>query len=174
MKKSAITILFFLAMAGIQTKSFAQHSDEVNQAAKEGLSQLSFLVGKWKGSGWMISQDRSRHTFEQTETIQFKLSETAILVEGLGTSEGKVIHNAMAVITFNEKQGNFDFSSYLQNGQKGIYPGELANGIFTWQPTPQVRFVIQINEKGQWFEVGEYNTGDQWYKFFEMTLDKIQ
>jgi hypothetical protein len=32
-----------------------------------------------------------------------------------------------------------------------------------------------VNEKGQWFEIGEVSTdGKQWRTFFEMTLERMK
>ena len=50
----------------------------------------------------------------------------------------------------------------------------MKEGKFYWFPNEQVRYIITLNEKGQWFEIGEYNMGDRWIQFFEMTLDKVE
>jgi len=153
--------------------SFAQ-SLETDSLSKANISKLDFLVGDWKGNGWMFGQNRQRHEFEQTGDIQFKLDGTAILIEGLGKSEGKVIHNALALITYDKKEGIYNFSSYLSNGRKGDFKAELIHKNFYWYPMENMRYIIEISETGQWFEIGEYNQGDNWNKFFEMTLEKIK
>ncbi len=36
-----------------------------------------------------------------------------------------------------------------------------------------IRFTIKLNEKGQWFEIGEISRdGKAWQKFFKMTLSR--
>ncbi len=35
-----------------------------------------------------------------------------------------------------------------------------------------MRYIITLNEKGQWFEIGEMERNNEWFKFFEMTLDR--
>lgn len=161
-------------LLGIQIVSLAQPSYDLNEAAQKKLAELSFLEGSWKGSGWMMGQDRQRMTFDSEEIVQFKLSGTVLEVEGVGKSEGKVVHHALAVISVAEGEGKFDFTSFLQSGEKGTYRAELKEGKLFWYPVEQVRYVIEINDQGQWFEVGEYNAGTQWYKFFEMTLEKVK
>lgn len=38
-----------------------------------------------------------------------------------------------------------------------------------------IRYTIVLNDKGEWFEIGERSTdGVAWTKFFEMTLQKVQ
>lgn len=172
MKNLIQFVLVLTLFAGSSLLALAQPSYDLNEAAQKKLAQLSFLEGKWKGSGWMMGQDRVRLTFEQEEDVQFKLSGTLLEVEGTGKSQGKVVHHALAVISIAEGEGKFDFTSFLQSGEKGIYPAELIDGKLYWYPVKEVRYVIEINDQGQWFEIGEYNAGTQWYKFFEMTLEK--
>lgn len=172
--KNLIKLICLVALVlGIKANAWSQPSYDLNEAAQKKMSELSFLEGNWKGSGWMMGQDRQRMTFDSEETVQFKLSGTILEVEGVGKFEGKVVHQALAVISVAEGEGKFDFTSILQSGEKGTYKAEMVDGKLYWYPVEQVRYIIQINEKGQWFEVGEYNAGDQWYKFFEMTLNKV-
>ncbi len=46
---------------------------------------------------------------------------------------------------------------------------------FTDARAGDIRFTIQLSEKGQWLELGELSrdTGKTWIQFFEMTLDKL-
>jgi len=151
--------------------SFGQ-SLETDKLSKEKITTLSFLVGEWKGTGWMYGQDRTRHEFEQTENIQFKLDSTTILIEGLGTSNGKIIHNALAIISYNKENDAYNFHSYLANGRKGEFKAELKGDKFYWYPMDNMRYLIEVNDQAQWHETGEYNREGNWYQFFEMTLEK--
>jgi hypothetical protein len=168
MKKSTILIL---ALSVITNLSIAQ-SSETDKSFQAEVKKLSFLVGEWEGSGWMMGQDRVKRTFEQTENIQFKLDSKAILIEGLGKSDGKIVHNALAIITSSGAGNRFDFQSFLPSGQKGTFNSEIKEDVYYWYPAESVRYIIKINDKGQWFEIGEFNQGDTWYTFLEMTLDR--
>ena len=139
---------------------------------KSEISKLAFIVGQWEGEGWMMRPDGKKYPFNQTENIQFKLDSTAILIEGMGTSNKEIIHNAMAIVSYNKPEKNYVFQSYLQNGRKGEFKAELKNEKFYWYPNENMRYIISINEKGQWYETGEMNREDSWFQFFEMTLDK--
>jgi hypothetical protein len=121
----------------------------------------------------MVAQDQKRYNFEQEENIQIKLGGTAVLIEGRGTSEGIVIHNALAIITDDEGDGQYEFTSFLQNGRKGTFKAELIGEKLFWYPAMQVRYIIEISADGKWLEIGEYNTGGSWVKFFEMKLSKL-
>ena len=164
-----LTILFLFAVPSVH----AQEA-ETDTVAKKAISELAFITGDWSGSGWMMGRDGQKHAFEQTEKISFKLDSTAILIEGMGQAEGKTIHNALAIVTYNKADGKFNFRSYLASGRSGDYDAELIDGGFHWYPNENMRYIIRLNEKGQWYEKGEMKRGDDWFQFFEMTLDKDQ
>ncbi|GAB3935409.1 hypothetical protein [Mucilaginibacter myungsuensis] len=168
MKKLITTLLTFCLITGI---AIAQPK-EADKAAKAEVSKLSFITGNWAGQGWMMTQ-AGKSTFEQTEKVRFKLDSTALLIEGLGKTSGKVIHNALAVVNLN-KAGGYNFRSFLATGQEGAFKGELIGNKFYWYPNETIRYIIELNDKKQWYEVGEMKRGDQWTKFFEMTLDKVK
>lgn len=44
---------------------------------------------------------------------------------------------------------------------------------FHWYPSGNTRYVIELNESGEWFETGEINQNGTWVQFFEMTLKKV-
>jgi len=120
-----------------------------------------------------MGRDGQKAEFVQTEKIHFKLDSTAILIEGLGKKGDEVIHNAMAIVSYNKEDNNYFFQSYLQNGRKGEFKGEIIDGKFYWYPGETMRYIIELNDKGQWFEIGETKHGDKWFQFFEMTLDRV-
>lgn len=145
---------------------------ETDKETQKAISQLEFIVGDWSGTGWMMGRDGQKHMFDQTEIIKFKLDSTAILIEGLGKSNGKILHNAMAVVRYNKTEKNYNFRSYLSNGRGGDFKAELIDGKFYWYPNDDMRYIIYLNDKGQWYETGEMKRGNEWFQFFEMILDK--
>lgn len=167
-------MLIVSSVASFQLKAWSQMSYELNTEAQEKLASLSFLEGAWKGTGWMMGENRVKMTFEQEERVQFQLSGTVLQIEGIGRVDGKTVHHALAMIQSGTEDGKFEFTSFLQSGLRGTYPARWENNQLIWQPTEQVRYVIQLNDQGQWFEVGEYDAGGIWYQFFEMTLDKVK
>lgn len=148
-------------------------------AKKEAIQKLSFLEGKWKGKGWIILQGGQKNEFDQTENVQRKLDGTVLLIEGLGKNGEKTIHNAMAVVSYNPQDSSYQFRSYLANGREGDYKAKvLGEGHFQWfleTPRGMIRYDIIINEQKQWYEKGEFQMGENnWFHFFEMTLNKIE
>ena len=159
------TLLFKASIANAQDL-------EIDREAQKAISQLEFIVGDWKGTGWMMGRDRQKHSFSQTEQIKFKLDSTAILIEGLGKSNEKITHNAMAIVTYNKIEKNYNFRSYLSTGRSGDFKAELIDGKFYWYPNENMRYIIYLNDKGKWYETGEMKRENEWFQFFEMTLDK--
>ncbi len=168
--KNLILLLFMniALLPAISSQSF-----ETDKEAQSQIQKLDFLIGDWKGQGWRTSPNGEKHHFEQTEKVQFKLDSTAVLIEGKGIAEGKVIHNALAVITSDKDSEAYSFQSFLQNGMKGTFKAEIIDGSLYWYPSENVRYIININQKGEWHEIGEFNRQENWMKFFEMTLIKV-
>src|SRR5207248_1294846 len=50
----------------------------------DGMKKLDYLVGEWKGEGWIAFGGGERRTFTQSETIQPKLGGMLLQIEGLG------------------------------------------------------------------------------------------
>lgn len=149
----------------------------------QALEKISFMAGKWQGSGWQIGQDRQKHNFQQTEDIYLTGAGEVMVIHGLGKSkdsesgEEKVIHNAVAMLTYNSREGRYDFNSYVVGRGGGNYTGKVTGeNQFEWYldtPNGKIRYTISLNEKGQWHEIGEIAMGENWFQFFEMTLDKV-
>ena len=145
------------------------------------IEQLGFLVGNWKGEGWIRFPGLPKSPFTGTEKVQFKAGSNALQIEGLhsvqdpATDQAKVIHNAFAIVTWNSTQ--YRFQSILASGHRGDYVGEFRDDAFVWgyenRWQGKVRYTIRINEAGDWFEIGESSRdGKTWTQFFEMTLQK--
>lgn len=165
-------IYLFLSLIFLLAQNYTVAQGETDQAYKEAVTKLGFLVGDWAGEGWMMGRDGQKHPFAQTEKVRFKLDSTVVLIEGLGKDGESVIHNALAVVSLDKENGNYSFRSYLANGHSNSFRAELVEDDFYWYPGDNMRYIISINEQGQWFEKGEMKGENGWFQFFEMTLDK--
>lgn len=169
MKNKIILILIFMHFHIISWGQEYQ-TDSVAQAE---ITRLQFMLGRWEGTGWMMGMDGERHLFDQTEYIQFKVDSTLLLIEGRGRSQGKTIHHALAVVSYDKQARNYIFQSYLSDGRNGSFEAELIGDKFYWYPNEMIRYVIGLNDQGKWNEVGQMKRNDTWFQFFEMTLDKM-
>jgi hypothetical protein len=140
------------------------------------MAPFAWLVGDWRGSGWTSLPDGSRHRFGSRETVALKLSGNAILIEGRHHHEDKpdqIVHDAMAMITWDSRTKAYRFRSALANGQGGDFAMEPTPNGFNWRiDTPGGPIVYTVtHENGVWTERGT-RTGADGTKvdFFEMTL----
>ena len=153
-------------------------------AAQAEMRKLDFLVGQWRGEGWIQMGPGQRRTFKQTETVQSKLDGMILTVDGLGkgkrpgSDEEVVVHNAFAVASYNEQTKKFRWHAYQADGLfVDAETTVVDNGLIWSFPSPRggkVRFTIKQADKGKWHEIGEFSMdGIAWTKFFEMTLERV-
>jgi len=137
-----------------------------------------------EGGGLDRIGSAQRRTFTQSETIQPKLGGLLLQIEGLGKSkdpgkEGTIIHNAFAIVSYDDKAKQIRWHAYTADGRyvdTELKP--LQEKIVQWSiPTPgqNIRFTMNLNEKDQWLETGEFSPdGNKWMKFFEMKLQRVK
>src|SRR5437868_9229556 len=69
------------------------------------MKKLDWLVGEWKGAGWIQMGPQGRKEFAITETVQGKLDGLVLLIEGQGKSkeDGSTVHTALALASYDER-----------------------------------------------------------------------
>lgn len=147
------------------------------------MKRLDFLVGQWQGEGWIMLGPNQRYPFRQTENVQRKVDGTVLLVEGLGKSTdtdnvGAIIHSAFAVLSYDKGAKVFRWRAFRADGSSVDTEAKVSENMLVWgfrDPRGgNMRFTIKLNEKGQWYEIGEISRdGQTWLKFFEMTLNRV-
>jgi len=162
----------------------AQDLNPTHGEQKAAMSKLKPLVGHWKGTGWIEFGPR-RFDFESSEIFAEKASGLAIIVEGLHhmampDDKRQVVHDAVAMITFDPKSDRYRFVTQLANGRAGTYHATFTkDGDFQWTipDTPQGKMIytISFQKDGQCREIGDLvsNSGDR-KKFFEMNLRRVK
>ncbi|MFD2823368.1 hypothetical protein ACFS5M_06780 [Lacinutrix iliipiscaria] len=178
MKKITLYLLFFLI--GIHF-ALAQ-----NDSIKDPITidKLNFMVGEWKGTGWMMTRN-GKETTEITEKVEYKLENDIMVVEGLGTKtdsitkETKIVHDAFGVIFFDLKSNSLMINAY----KKGEFIQSeivlIEDKIIQWNMDipnrGKVRFTVNFNTENKWLEIGEFSRdGTNWMTFLEMNLEKIK
>lgn len=148
------------------------------------MKKLDFLIGQWKGEGWMELRPGQRQTATVNESVQRKVEGTVLLIEGLGTTrmpdkpEEVPIHKAFAIVDYDVGTKLFRLRAYRAGtGAIDTNPQVGENNLiwgFKDGRGGEIRFTIRLNEKGQWFEIGEHSSdGKTWRKFLEMTLTRV-
>ena len=146
--------------------------------------EAGFPRRRMEGGGLDRIGSAQRRTFTQSETIQPKLGGLLLQIEGLGKSkdpgkEGTIIHNAFAIVSYDDKAKQIRWHAYTADGRyvdTELKP--LQEKTVQWSiPTPgqNIRFTMNLNEKDQWLETGEFSPdGNKWMKFFEMKLQRVK
>src|SRR5438105_15866911 len=86
-------------------------------AQQEAMKKLDFLVGQWKGEGWMEFAPGQRRTFQGTEVVHSKLDGLLLTVEGLhrgrvgDRGEEVVVHNAFALVSYDGQAKRYRFQA---------------------------------------------------------------
>ena len=172
-------IYLFLAFSFFIYVNFA-FAQEPNGAdlKKAEMKKLEKMAGQWKGSGW-IQQGPKRETFTGVENVQKKVDGLAVLVEGkFSNPEGKVIHETLAVLSYDDALKNYRFATYLANGITGVQDFRVVGDHYEWgfqiPNAGTVRYTIKI-DTDTWSEIGEFSRdGKSWFKNFEMKLDRVK
>ena len=153
------------------------------EAPKE-MKQLEFLVGGWKGSGTLSQGPTLTSEVEVSERVQYKLNGSVLMIEGRGISKQsdgmeKVVHDALALISFDKQKNAFVMQSYRAGGEMLTPEIEVAPGKIVWsfvqpQSKGRIRFTLTVDDDGNWQELGEFSPSGQneWYPFFNMKLKK--
>lgn len=172
----------FLIVAAIGVISvFGQEQTDQYKAGiqKSEMAKLDKMIGKWAGSGW-IQRGSTREEFVGAEIVQRKIDGVALLVEGRFTAKNepsRVIHETLAVLSYNPKTNIYDFKTYLSTGNKGDFIFGINGDDYEWKMDfPNMKVVYNISIKnGVWHEIGKSSLdgGKSWYQFFEMTLKKV-
>jgi hypothetical protein len=161
-------------LAGFGSVSAQQSNVELMRGE---VKKLESMVGRWEGTGWIMHEGK-REVFTGAENVQRKLDGLAILVEGKFTnSEGKVIHETLAVLDYNAKDSKYRFRTYLATGTSGEHELKLLAVGYEWgfqMPAGTIRYTIKTADN-VWSEIGEFTRdgGKTWMKFFEMNLKKV-
>jgi hypothetical protein len=149
------------------------------------MKKLSFLVGEWKGEGWTEYAPGQRRTSPIIERVEPKLGGMIMVVEGLGKKnvpgkeEEVVVHNALAVISYDAGTKLYTVRSYLADGRSTVAEARFVEEGFRWSfQAPQgisIRYTVKLTDKGEWFERGEMSQdGKTWRQFHEMTLQRMK
>lgn len=166
--KTIKNIVITLLLTVSSTLIFAQESP---------LETLRKLEGKWSGKGWINLPNGTTETFNQKETIEFRLNDNVLLINGRGFNQktNEQTFEALAIM-YLDKDGKIKMTSHTMDGKHTIATVEPNETGYTWWfTTPNGgKIVYEMNLSNNiWVEKGSYSPdGNQSYPFMEMTLTK--
>jgi hypothetical protein len=168
MKSIFLSLLLFLFFS----YGYAQ-SDVLQANNSSGMSQWEPFIGQWKGIGWRLTEDGQQTEWHHAYTIQFKLDGRLLMLENTTTVKGEMHHKSVILGTYDAKADNFPLRVYSTLTPEGDYSGVFENRAFIYFMNKNLRFSMQVNEKGKIYEIGEMKMGDQWVQVFEMLSTKV-
>lgn len=173
-------VLTAVAGASLLAGSPARAQMPDGSASRAAMQKLDFMVGRWKGGAWML-RGTERVSTDMTEVVERKLGGVAFLVEGLGVVPApgaeppRVVHNALAVISFDPQTQGYVLRSYIASGQWGDFVLTPIEGGVIWSrevPGGRIRNTAKIGN-GEWHEIGEFSRdGTTWMQIMELKLKK--
>jgi hypothetical protein len=172
--------LVCLLLAGMVSASYAQSSET---AGKEKMKIFEAWKGRWKGEGAMQAGPGEPKKTNVDETIEYKLDGMILLVEGIGITpnqegENKVVHHAVAILSFNQETKQYQFDTFLKDGKSTrAWFNVLTDNQYQWgfdTPRGKIKYTIKIDTTtNTWNEIGEFSMDENtWSRFFEMNLKK--
>ena len=149
----------------------------------ESIKKLSWLLGEWSGTSVVNMGGKKNTIVYVNESVRPSLDSTIYIINGQGferdslTKKDVIVHDAFAVVSFDDKQNKFRWSAWrIPGGTYGDLEITLGDKSFEWSTKVQggqTRYKARLNEKGQWIEVGEFSKdGIKWFKYITLTLDK--
>jgi hypothetical protein len=149
------------------------------------MKKLDFLVGQWKGEGWVEFAPGQRRAFKGAEVVERKLDGLLLTVEGLHRGqagdkrEEVVVHHAFVLVSYDDRARRYRFQAFTGRGNYEDAEARVSEGQLLWgMKVPQfgeVRYTIKLDDRGRWSEAGEVSRdGKTWQQFFEMTLQRVE
>ncbi len=111
MARPAVTIFLLLTLNFVNMAQVPQTPNM--EAQRAAMKKLDFLVGEWSGQA-SVARGGVIVELEQSEVAQFKLDGLVLMVEGIGRtkSDGKVVLQALGLITFDDTSGSYRMRAY--------------------------------------------------------------
>lgn len=159
----------------IAITSHAQMPPSKTAEVASKVAALPIKPGEWTGKAY-YQIGNERQEVDQYERITPLLDGTVILIEGIGKQGDKVVHHAVATLSYDPVKQAYHFQSF-KDGY--ITPAECklhADGKFEWSmknPRGVTRYTVWL-EDDKWMETGAFSAdgGKNWYSFFEMELKR--
>lgn len=166
----------------------AQPNEPARTAQVAAIDKIAWLAGEWEGSATFDRGPQGKSDVISWERVTRVAGGTALMVLGrhyrrnTDGSRGELVHDAAALISFDDKTGTYRFNSQLSTGQHGAFAAEMQGAIFVWTietPRGPIRYRIQRDDAGRWSERGEMcpqdaASGAACREFFSMVLARTK
>ena len=170
-------LVVFLPSAGFSQKNSAENPATLIAQQRDAMAPLAFLNGVWRGPAWMVLPSGEKLTFTQTERFGPFLDGSVKVIDGRSYgSNGKLLFNAFAILSYDSAQHSYSMRSYAQ-GRVGDFLFTPSAQGYTWEipagPTT-IRYSAVVKD-GVLHEVGNrILPGKEPVQFFEMDVRRLR
>jgi hypothetical protein len=170
-------LVVFLPSAGFSQKNSAENPATLIAQQRDAMAPLAFLNGVWRGPAWMVLPSGEKLTFTQTERFGPFLDGSVKVIDGRSYgSNGKLLFNAFAILSYNSAQHSYSMRSYAQ-GRVGDFLFTPSAQGYTWEipagPTT-IRYSAVVKD-GVLHEVGNrILPGKEPVQFFQMDVRRLR
>lgn len=172
-----------LALSAVLASSAATPGQTLSGGAREQMAKLDFLVGEWKGQGWMYHYDGSKSEISQSMKVSREADGSALRVKE--TKRVRVAGFSDAPAQPHESTVSYDEQSKLYRWRvaSSNRPGNpfevklLGPRSFQWvlhTRDGMLRTTINVNDNGEWHEERESLRSDGWVKLQETVLKRVK
>jgi hypothetical protein len=177
------TILLSIAMLTVYSVTSRAQETKPSSNAVGDKSKMEIFkpwAGQWKGEGWIQQGPGEAKTTTVEEFLEFKLDGMILVIEGVGMHAGNKTHHAYAILSYDKLTNGYRFRTYLADGKSAdAWLTVLAENEYRWGfdvPSGKIQYTIKLDfNKKTWTETGEFSAdGSQWFKFFQMNLQKVK
>jgi hypothetical protein len=142
-------------------------------AQSEEMRKLEFLLGEWKGKGWMYRADGSRIEISQNVKVERESGGPSLRVKdtkkykAMGLDGSSPSHAETATIYFDEGTRGYRWRRGAE--RKTPFEAKLIEaGTLQWEkhsPGSVARTTIRVKEDGEWHETLEFwLSKDGWFR----------
>jgi hypothetical protein len=168
-----------------------------SSVVQEQIRKLDFLIGEWKGKGWMYRLDGSR-SVELSQSTIVKRSKDGLNLSIKDTKRAGDMHivlgqpfpntvlnypmslSATISVYYDEGAKLYFWRVETPAGRKSPFKARLTEpGVFQWKlefPGSLSIITIKVTGEGEWHEIQELWMGDKdgWFKTQETILKKVK
>lgn len=149
---------------------------------QEQMRKLDFLVGDWKGKGWMYRVDGSRVEFSQSAKVKGEPDSSMLSVKGMkrykvNFPSFSYFSRPSSVTIFYDEGANL--YRWRPKNSKNPFKAKLIDSqTLRWEMEfyggNDTRTTIKVTEDGEWHETLELLLTTGWFKAEESVIKRVK
>lgn len=172
-----------LALSAVLALPVAAPGQTLSADAREQMAKLDFLVGEWKGQGWMYHQNGSKAEISQSMKVSREADGSALRVKETKRIKAPGFSDAPAqsresTVSYDDEAKRYRWRVGSSNRRGNPFEVKLLGPrTFQWvlhTRDGMLRTTIRVSEEGEWHEARESLLSDGWFKSQEAVLKRVK